>query len=126
MADESTEFDEAMRKWRGLAPPDRQAVLQRLSPERRDIFQRLIAAADEEAGLIAARPPRFHGLSTWLAQLVEASESGTAEAKELKPAVRSALIRGHEQASGGAVETVAPFALPRFLQTLLQRLKELL
>lgn len=123
MAGENSEFDAMASKWRGLIPSDRQAVLQRLSPERRDIFLRLIAAADEEAGLAPARAPRFQGLSSWLAELVEASERGTAQAKGLKPLVRTALVSGHELTTGLAA---APSPLRSIIQALLTRLRALL
>ena len=112
MTAEAAGFDELLREWRGLRSGDRRAILRRLPPVRRRQFERALAAnpADDEQALL------YRAYSPWLGRLIEACETGAEAAAMLKPSMRKALARAHEQAEEaleGRNERVSLFDLLR-------------
>lgn len=109
-----------LQEWRMLSVGDRKGILRRLPSEQRLLLQRLAAPAEEAE---APQDQLYRGYSTWLGELLEACENGTAKATHIKPAARRALLDAHEQAAGLVEKTGKP-SLAEHARSLLQSWKD--
>lgn len=126
MAAEARPSDPLLQQWRELPVGDRKNIMRRLPAEQRLAFQQILAVPEREESEIAARNRRFRAYSPWLGEILDACEKGGPEAASLKPAVRAALLEGHEQESARAEETETPLSFAALVQMLLRSVKELL
>lgn len=82
-----------LKRWRRIAPHDREAIVAALPEERQEQFRALLADAEAEL----ATGQQYLAYSPWLGQLVEACvEPGRAGDLPLTPATRAALAKAHE------------------------------
>jgi hypothetical protein len=117
-------IDPLLQKWRELPAGDRRNILQRLPVEQRLTFERMLAASARTDAEAAARAQRFRACSSWLGELLDACEKDAPAAGAIKPAVREALLEGHEKIAEKAGTPEVPLSLAGIAQSLLKSVME--
>lgn len=113
-------LDPLLQQWRALPAGDRKGILRRLPVEQRLTFQRILDASERAIAEATARPQRFSGYSAWLGELLDACEKEAPAAAGLKPAVRAALLAGHELAAESTGEPESALSLAGLAHSLLK------
>lgn len=91
-------LDDLLEAWRGLALGDRKAIMRRLPPDRRHLFQRMLAASPAKDREEAEQALRYRAYAPWLGRLIDACENDIEGATLPKAKVRDALTQAHLQA----------------------------
>lgn len=63
-------LDDLLEAWRGLALGDRKAIMRRLPPDRRHLFQRMLAASPAKDREEAEQALRYRAYAPWLGRAV--------------------------------------------------------